>query len=262
LPEKNALVKAYADKPVKFIAISPGSTLADATLYQQRNQVAMPIFADSQRIMEKRYGFEISLKNVMQIRVITADGQIVHRAMSADVIDKVLADSKASWKYKGQTYDAKLGPTLDAFEWGHYAQGAKLLTTARKSTNKPLAESANKFFDELKKDGETWKTEADNFAETEPVKAYDGYSKVASVFAGDELGKSVAEPIKKLAMNKEVSNELAARKGFAVLEATLGKSTPAQKLPAVKAFQDLVKKYPNTPTGDKAAAFAKELGGQ
>jgi hypothetical protein len=255
------LVKAYADKPVKFIAVSPGSTLADVILYQQRNQVAMPIFADSQRALEKRYGFEISLKNVIQMRVITPEGQIVHHDMSAPIIDKVLADSKASWKYKGQTYDAKLGPTLDAFEWGQYAQGAKLLTTARKSTNKALAESANKFLDEVKKDGETWKTEADNSAESDPVKAYDNYSKVASVFTGDELGKSVAEPIKKLTMNKAVSNELAARKGFAVIEANLGKSTPAQKPLAVKALQDLSKKYPDTPTGDKAAAFAKELGG-
>jgi hypothetical protein len=255
------LVKAYADKPVKFIAVSPGSTLADVTLYQQRNQVAMPIFADSQRVMDKRYGFEISIKNVMQFRVITADGQIVGREMSAALIDKVLADSKASWKYKGQTYDAKLGPALDAFEWGQYAQGAKLLTAARKSTNKALAESANKFFDELKKDGETWKTEADNSAETDPVKAYDSYSRVASVFAGDELGKSVAEPVKKLAANKTVSSELAARKGFAPIESTLGKATPAQKPLAIKALQDFSKKYSNTPTGDKAAAFAKELGG-
>ncbi len=89
---------------------------------------------------------------------------------------------------------------------------------------------------------------------------YDSYSKVASVFAGDELGKSVADPLKKLSADKALSSELAARKAFVAIESALGKTTPAQKPLAVKALQDFSKKYPNTPTGEKAAGLAKELG--
>jgi peroxiredoxin len=261
VPERNAVINAYKDKPIKFIAISPGGTLADAAAYVQQTKLAMPVFADSQRIMEKRYGFTISLQNIHQTRIIGPDGKLAHIQFSKDIIDKVLADTKADWKYKGQTYDAKLGPAVDAFEWGQFPQGMKVLTPARKSTNKTLAESANKLFDELKKDGEKWKAEGDKWADSDPVQAYDNYSKVASVFAGDDLGKSVADPVKKLSADKSVSNELAARKGFATIEANLGKSTPAQKAQAVKALQDFAKKFPNTPTGDKAAALAKELGG-
>src|SRR5262249_17953226 len=175
------------------------------------------------------------------------------------VIDKVLADNKVGWKYRGLGYDARLAPALDALEWGQYAQGIKLLAPARRSGIKVLSDSANKLLDAVKEEGEAWKAEAENWVDYDPVQAYDCYAKVSAVFAGDELAKSVAEPMKKLAADKAVGSELAARRAFAPIEAGLGQATPAQKPLAIKALQDFAKRYPGTPTADKAAALAKEL---
>jgi peroxiredoxin len=260
VPEGNALVKACKDRPVKFIAISPGSTIAEAVAFRQQTGLVMPIFADSLRLMEKRYGFQISLRNISQFRILSTDGKIVGVQMDPGLIDRTLADTRAHWKYKSLGYDARLFPALEAFEWGQYTQGMKLLGPARKSFDRTAAESANKLFDEVKKEGEAWKAEGDKWADSDAVQAYDSYSKVASVFAGDELGKSVAEPLKTLTANKTVTSELAARKAFVAIESGLSQTTPMQKPMAIKALQDFARKYPKTPTGDRAAALATELG--
>jgi len=250
------LVKAMQGKPVKFLAIMANATLPEATAYQQ--QLAMPIYVDNLGLMQKRYGQKISLQNIWQTRIVV-DGKIVGAEITKDAVDQAIEKGKVAGKYLGQDYDAKLATALDAFEWGQYAQGMKLLAPARKSTNKDLAKSANKLYDDLKKEGEDWKADAEAAVESDPVKAYDLYSRVAATFAGDELAKSVAGPLKKLAANKAVAAELAARKAFTQYVAAAGRMTPVQKAAAVKLLQDIVKKHPETPTGDKAAELAKEL---
>jgi hypothetical protein len=255
------LVKAMQGKPVKFIAVAAGDTSGETASYAAQTKLAMPIFADSLGLMEKRYGMQISLKNIYQFRVIDPEGKVAAYVGGAAEIDKVLAKAKEPWKYKGEKYDAKLEPILDLFEWGQHAQGMKLLAPLRKSTSKALAADANKLYEVIKQEGEEWKSEAEKVAEAEPIKAYDLYAKVATVFAGEPLGKSVAEPLKKLTANKAVSAELAARKAYGVIDATLSKTPAAQKAAAVKFCQDIAKKYAGTPTAEKAAALAKEIGG-
>lgn len=259
IPERNAVVKAFKGKPVQFLAIAANVGSAEAAAYQQQTQLAMPVYADNLGIMQKRYGQQISLNNIWQFRVVGPDGKIVGYEMTKEAIDKVLDNAKVEQKYKGQGYDAKLDAIVDAFENGQYAQGFKTLTPFRKSPTKKLADSANELYDAVKKEGEQWKADAEQAAENDPVRAYDLYAKLAAVFPGDELGKSSAEPLKKLAANKAVVSELAARKLFTQYTASLAKMTPMQKAQAAKMFKDLAKKYDGTPTADKAGVLAKEL---
>jgi hypothetical protein len=249
------LVKAMQGKPVKFLAIMANATAAEAAVTQQ--QLAMPIYVDNLGIMQKRYGQKISLQNIWQMRIVGPDGKIVANNMTKEVLEKAL--TKVEGKYLGQEYDAKLGTALEAFEWGQYGAGMKLLTPARKSTNKDLAASAKKLYEVVKTQGEEWKSDADSAAESDPVKAYDLYSRVATVFTGDELGKSAAEPLKKLVKDKAVSAELAARKSFSQYLTSAARMTPPQKAAAVKMLQDIAKRHSGTPTADKAAELIKDL---
>src|SRR5438270_338875 len=164
-------------QPVKFLAIMPNLSADEVMAYQRSTGLAMPVYADNLGLMQKRYGIQISLNNIWQFRVVGADGKVVAFDASKDSLDKVLAGFKPEWKYKSDGYDAKLDPVIDALEWGQYPQAMKLLGPARK--NKALAESANKLFDAVKKEGEKWKAEADGLVESEPVKSYDLYTKVA-----------------------------------------------------------------------------------
>jgi hypothetical protein len=233
---------------------------AEAADYVAKQGLTMPVFADNLNLMQKRYGFEISLKNIWQYRVVGADGRVVANDMSKEAIDRAIEATKPKWKFRGDSDDPKLVPALDQLEQGQYPAGVKLLTPLRKNSNKMVAEAANKVYDELKAEGEKWKEEAEKAAEDEPVKAYDLYSHVTATFPGSDLAKSVADPMKKLAANKTVGAELAARKAFSTVPASLARLTPAQKQLGAKMCQDIAKKHAGTPTGEKAAALAKDLG--
>jgi len=252
------LVKALKDKPIKFIAISPHNTMAQVNAYVAETRLDMPVYPDPLGLMEKRYGMQISLKNIHQTRVVGPDGKVVGYQMTKDALDKVLESVKVEPKFSG--YDTKLDNPIHAFEWGQYQLGMKLLAPYRKTSNKALAESANKLFDTIKKEGESWKEEADKLAESEPVKAYDLYQRILITFPGTDLAKSVVESMKKLGAKKEVSSELAARKLYGALSNSLGSMNPAQKPQAAKNAQEIGKKYLGTPTAEKADSLAKELG--
>jgi peroxiredoxin len=256
IPERNAVVKAMQGKPVKFFGIMANATLTEAALYQQ--QLTMPIYVDNFGLMQKRHGLKIDMKNIWQNRLVV-DGKLVGIDMSKDALQKAIEKEKVAGKYLGQDYDAKLAPALEALEWGQVAQGLKLLAPSRKSINKELAKSANQLYEDVKKEGEDWKTSAEAAVESDPVKAYDLYTDVATAFTGDELGKSVAAPLKKLAKDKAVVAELAARKAFAQYLSTAGKLPQQQKATAVKMLQDIAKKHPGTPTADRAMDLMKEL---
>ena len=124
------------------------------------------------------------------------------------------ADAEAVAAQRKADYDAKLRPALDAFEWGHWEAGMKLLAPLRRSPTKPVAESANKLFAELKKEAEGWKAEADKEAASDPLKAHDLYAKVAAAFPTDPLGQAAEGAKRRLAGTKAVGAELAARKAY------------------------------------------------
>src|SRR5262249_27316800 len=161
-------------------------------------------------------------------------------------IEKAIDAAKPQWKYKGEKYDAKLGPVLDLLEDGQHAAAVKKLTPLRNSGSKEVAESAKRLYDVLKREAAEWKRQADGAAGDAPVKAYDLYGRAAGVLTGSEAGSAAAARQSKLAANKAVSAELAARKAFTALKATMSKLTAEQKQQAVKPCEEIVKKYPNT----------------
>jgi len=253
------LVKAFQDKPVKFFGIMAHSSSSEAASYKASNGMTMPVYADNLGLMQKRYGFEISLNNIMRVRLVGPDGNLFDEEMSQAGLDRAIERVKPKWKYRGEKDDAKLLPVLDLLEISQYAPAVKQLTPLRKSTSKTAKESAEKLYETLKPEGEEWKAEAEKVAEEDPVKAYDLYTKIVTVFAGDALAKEMAEPRKKLAANKAVISELAARKAYDPILAGMARLTPEQKKVLAQQLQGIVKKYKDTPTSEKAAALLKEV---
>jgi peroxiredoxin len=261
IPERNEVVRRFKDRPVKFFAVGAGDSLDEVNGYVRETALAMPVFVDSLGLMEARYGQKMSLKNIWQFRVIGPDGKIVDYFMTPENLEAALAQTKVEWKYKGKGYNPKLDPAIDAFEWGRHVEGMELLAPFRRSLYKSTAESAAKLYAAVRKEGEGWKAEADTAAAGDPLRAYDLYAKVAAAFVGDDLAKSEAGAMSRLANGKAVAAELAARKAFADLEAKFARLTPGQRPVAAKACRDLAKTYVGTPTADKAKALAEELGG-
>ncbi len=258
IPERNQIVEQYRDKPVKFIAVAAGDSTAEAKAYVTETKLAMPVFVDNLSLMEARYGTKISLQNIWQFRLIGPDGKIVNYSMAPADIDRAIA--KVQWKYKDGGWDPKLAGAVELLEWGRYADGLRTLKPHLKASKKDVAESAKKLYDAVRAEGEKWLTEADAAVAAEKsVDAYDLYTKVATAFAGDDLAKRTAAPLKKLAASQAVKDELAARQMYVQLCQGAARAQPADR-PQVATFAaTIAKKYPNSPTGLRAADVAKEL---
>jgi hypothetical protein len=250
-------VRKFEGRPVAFFAVAAGDTLAEARKYVGETRMAMPVFADALSLMETRYGQQISLNNIHQTRVIDPTGKIVEYRFEEPAIEKALKD--ATWKYKDASTDKKLDPAVLLLEWGRYAEGLQKLKPFLK--RKDTAESAQKVYDLVKEEVQGWVKEADECKSSDPVKAYDLYAKAAAAFnRTEEPGTAAAAGVKALGEDKAVKAELAARKAFAKVNVAASKATPQQKAEVAKFCHDVVKKYPGTPTAEKAKSLAQELG--
>jgi hypothetical protein len=148
---------------------------------------------------------------------------------------------------------------VDLFEWNHYEAGMKKLQPLRKSSNKEIAASADKLFQDVHAECEKWKEQADAAKETDPVKAYDLYVQLAGIFPGDPLGKSADEGLRALKTNKAVQDELAARSAFHQLYSVMPRARYEQRVDVADFCEGLAKKYPSTPTGAKAKQLAADI---
>jgi thiol-disulfide isomerase/thioredoxin len=258
IPERNKVVDQFKDKPVKFIAIGAGDSLADANTYVKGTRLEMPSFADDLGVMEHRYGFHISMNNVYQFRIIGPKGNMVFEGITMDPPEIEQALKSVKWKFKDGGYDPKLNGIIDLLEWNQYESAIRQLRPLVKGTTK-LNESAAKLYEAVKTDGNTWLKQAEKAEASDPIKACDLYSKIASDFAGDDLAKTADAALKSLAKDKAVNDELAARRLYAGLDTAMSKATAKQR-PDVMAFaQSIAQKYPNCPTGKRAADLAKEI---
>jgi peroxiredoxin len=262
IPERNAVVQAFKGKPVMFLGIAANVTLPQAQAFVQQTGLAMPVFADSLGLMQNRYGFKIALENIWQMRVIGPNGGLEAGDMSKATIEKVIDKTGVKAKYPVADYDNKLKPALEMLEFGHYGPGLKALAPYSRVSNKAVAEGAKKLIAEVKAEVNKWKVDAEDAAGIEPLKAYDLYKKIAAALPTDELGKGAAAAAKKLAADKTIAPELAARKAFADIVQNMGQVNAAGRPAILQSCKSITKKYPGTPTADKADDLYKELGGK
>ncbi|MBC8105569.1 MAG: redoxin family protein [Anaerolineae bacterium] len=260
IPDRNKVVQAYKDKPVKFIAIGAGDTLAEAKSYAGQTGLAMPVFSDSFSLMEKRYGQTISLNNIWQFRVVGPDGKVAGYKMelNEEYLEKAVAAS--TWKYKDQGYDAKLNPAIDLLEWGQYEQGVTKLRPFLKNANAEVAASAQKLFEALKTEGQQWMDEAAKAESENPIGAYDLYARTAATFAGDPLGEKAKGSLKAISAKQPVQDELAARKMYEGFVGAMAQSNPTNKTKLIELGKKIVQKYPSTPVANKVNTVLSEIG--
>ncbi len=258
IPQRNEVVEAFKGKPVRFIAIAAGDSIQEAKSYVAETHLNMAVFADNLSLMEKRYGFTISLQNIYQFRVIGTTGVVEEYRMEPAAIEKSLTHVK--WKYKEGGYDARLAQAIESFEWNQYADGLRLLKPFLKNSKKDLAESAKKLNEAVRAEGQGWLDTAEKAVDAQPVQAFNLYTKTANAFYGEDLAKKAADALKKLQTNPAVKDELAARAMYDKLCAGAGRARPADAGQVAQFAASIAKKYPKTPTGMKAEEIAKEMG--
>jgi len=258
IPERNAVVEKYRGKPVVFLAIGAGDSAEEVAAYKRRTGLDMPIFVDRLSLMEKRYDTKISLKNIWQLRVIGPDSRIVGYRMDEATIDQALAQIERP--YDPGAYHEELAKVVKGLNYGEYKAALRELRRYEASRDEQVKASAEALRAAVVEDVKGWKQEADAARDSAPVEALKKYLEVAELFPREAFGQEARAAAAQLKRSEPIKDEIAASRMYAKMYSAIERIEPAQ-VPELAAYaQRIAEKYPDTPTGRKAAALAEDLG--
>ncbi len=256
IPERNKVVEQFQGKPVKFLAITPAQ-MAMCRGYVGDTKLEMPCFADGLGVMQQRYGLQISLNNIWQVRVINPEGVIVGYDMSAATVERALNGVK--WTYKDDGYDPKLAKIVELLEWNQYVPAMTALKPFLKQKNK-TGDSARTLLEKVKSNvGQEWAKQAETAMTDDKLKAVDLYTKLSQCFPDDELGKNATDSLKKLKTDKSVAAEVSAQKLYSHLYDVMSTASAEQKSEVIEYCATISAKYPTAVAAKNATELAKEL---
>ncbi|MEM6552540.1 MAG: redoxin domain-containing protein [Planctomycetota bacterium] len=256
IPERNAIVEQYRDQPVAFYAIAAGDSLAQAKRYVSSTRLRMPTFADPLALMEGLYGFEISLRNIYQFRVINPDGTLGAASSRLRTSDIDAALAKLQPVHDPADYHDDLAAVVNLFNAGSYARATAQLRRFERSTDEALLASAQALRTAHNARGEARLAEAETLAEQDPVAAIDIYEDLAKTYAREPLAATARKAAAALKSDERVDQEQKARRMFKRLASAVARATPEQRDQVLAFAGKIAEEYPDTPTGRRAAALA------
>jgi thiol-disulfide isomerase/thioredoxin len=256
-PAMKQLAAANADKPVIFIGVNSGTPRSVVQAYLKRHALDWPVIVDSDRSFERASGVqEISLDNIHQVRMITADGQFVTGRWDKlpDVVEKSLAGAK--WKMPYDRVPEALHPAMRRIEYGDYRLADSAIRNGLKDKAPEVRKAAGQLRGYIDRQINSALQEAlasapanNNFAR------YEAYSQVAQKFAPNELSKEADDEMKRLAADPAVKEEILAAKAVDANTAAISSPDARVREHAKTVLQRVAEKYPKTHAG----AQAKEL---
>lgn len=250
------LAEAHADDPVLFVGVNSGTAPRELASYMQKNGVDWPVIADFDRSFEQASGInEISLQNIHQVKVLTADGSFIDGRWNdlPGTVEKALEG--AAWKVK---YD-RLNPVFHAavrrMEYGDYRPAATAIAKGLRDKSPEIKKGAAQLQGAIEKKITEAIAEATAGSEGDAWVRFTSLETVADRFAPQALPKAAAAELKSLERDPAVQKELKAAKAVAANEELLASEEPRDRQRAVKVLTKVVESYPET----RGAAKAKEL---
>jgi thiol-disulfide isomerase/thioredoxin len=252
-----ATAKKFEGQPVVFIAVNSGNDREDVAHYAREVNCNWPVVVDPSRQLEKSAGVgEISLQNIYQCRVLTADGRLVPASAQDLERSAETALSGAKWRVDPKDIPAALKPAWVSIELGNPAAAATAVKKGLTSPKADLKAGATKLNEavqaEIQKLVEAAK-EAD--AAGNKWQAYKSYQTAATTFAGYTLPAEVPAALKELPLDEGVKKELTAQKG---LEAAL-KLARSQSSGTRRSALQRLRKLTEDFAGTEAATQAEKL---
>eukprot|EP00752_Nemacystus_decipiens_P016625 g14865.t1 len=261
LPEYNALFEKYKDKPVTFIGISSKHDSNAVAAYIKRIGLEAPVFVDKISMMEKQYKTNISLQNVFQARVIDANGKIVGFIMDEPTINRALSTASVKRSaYDAKDYNEALKPVVELLNNDEHKDAMRGLGRFLRDRDEAIKTSAEALNEAVLAQAQGWVEQADGLVETDPFEARSLYTKASDLFPREPFAKDVRKKIADLRSNPLFKDESAARKMYAKMVAAIDKMKPKQAPELVAYAKQIAEKYPDTPTGQRCAKIADNLG--
>ena len=232
--------------------------------YLRRFRVSLPTIVDFDRSFEKQCGVPtVSLNAIMQVRIITADGQMT-RDNPRD-LEKAAerALEGASWNVEPSDIPAALRRTWLAVEFGNYPAAAKSLKKnlkSRKAGTKAAAEKLQAYVQQqLDKQMQSAAADLDGGRKWQ---AYKTYASIQQTFKGYEIPDEVAQRVKTLSVDESVKVERTALKRFqSAKQKVLSAKSAASRKRGLGRLKKIVADSPETEAASQAKVLLEGLSG-
>jgi len=261
-PEMLELSKKYQDKPIVFIGINSGNTRPAVEQYLRSVRVNWPTIIDPTRQFEQLAGVdEISLQNIYQAKVITADGRIADGDWSKlnETVDRALAGAK--WRVPPDEVPASLKPVWLNIEFNQFAAAGPVIKKSLAS-NKPEVKQAAAKLDEAVQAqiAADLAVAEEAFAAGEKWKAFKAFKQINTQYAGFTLPDTVLERGKELVAEETVKKELAASKALEAAKKALQSSSSGSRRSGQVRLKKLVSEHAGTEAATEAEQLLAQLG--
>lgn len=241
----------FEGTPVMFIAVNSGTSRPQLEAYLKKNKVTWPTICDTDRSFEREFGFNISLENTRQVRLLLPDGSFKPGDPENLEGSAVEALRDAKWKVEPKDVPPMLQPAWLAIEFGKYPDAALLLKkhlNSRGDLKEAAARLQQVVLEDLNRQLEAAKAAAD---EDRKWDAFKRYAAISTRFKGYTLPPEVAAQLKELANDEAIKEEQAALK---ILDTALQSAarSPAARKGALRQLQKLIDEHPNTEAAQEA----------
>ena len=257
-----AVVRASALEPVVFIAVNSGTPPSKLAAYVRRHRITVPVVADVDRSLERACGVvpPISLQNIWQVRIITAQGQVVPgsaRDLRAAVQQAALG---ARWNVDPRGIPGSLRSAWQAVETGNYQAAAKAIRRglgSRKAEEKQAAQRLNDYVQQ--KIQEQLEAAQKALQQDRKWTAYRIYADVLKRFRGYGLSKDVRKQYQQLAKDPAVKTERALFKRLDGARRLLASARSRSR--GLAALRRLIQQAPESEAAKEAQALLDRVSG-
>lgn len=260
-PNMVASAKKFDGKPVIFMAVNSGNPRAEIVEYAQENKIPWPIVVDPKRELEKKYGVdEISLQNIYQAKIITADGRLIDgRAFDVEALGEQ-ALVGASWTIDPTGLPESLRPAWAAVEFNNDAAGAAMIKKGLVSPKPDVKSWCEKLLAAVQKRIESQAAEAKAAREKGNAwEAYRLYNALAARYVGYDLPADAVAARKELASDPAVKSGLQASKNLEGVKKLLAAGRPNAAKSATVMLKKIMADVPNTDIAAEAQALLEQL---
>jgi thiol-disulfide isomerase/thioredoxin len=247
-----AISKQFEDQPIVFIAVNSGNPREAVETYAKEVKLPWPVIADPTREFEKQcLGGEISLQNIMQVKLVMPDGKFRNGSWSEPQRSAEQAAKDAKWSGDISKVPASLLPAWRDFQFGTYLKAAGAIKAGLASADpaeKAMAEQLNSFVQT--KIAAQMQIAKDAHRSGEKWKSYKIVTGLPMEFAGYTMPEGVAKAKAALATEEAVKKELTARTELdALKKRARAAATPAVMQTLIKKLKEFTEKYGDTEAG-------------
>lgn len=219
------------------------------------------MIADGNRAFEAACGVnEISLNNIWQARVITANGDLVRASASDLDMAAARALEGAQWNVDPSGIAPELQGTWQQVEFGNFAPAASTLKRYLRSRKPQVKSSANALNDYVSKQ---LKAQLDAAASADSSgdewEAWKILTSVQQRFKGYEIPETVSADVTRLEKTDEVASELEAWKQLEQARKSAASRSAVSRQRAVSMLQKLTEESPGTEAAAEAQAILESL---